>query len=66
MLNWNPQGLSTDRLERVRSKTSGTHLTEREIGTNISHQNKLCLFDDVAVQIKSNRGRPSFQLELFE
>ena len=66
VLNSNPQGLSTDRLERVRSKTSGTHLTEREIGTNIKHQNELCLFHDVAVQVKSNPGRPSFQLELFE
>ena len=76
VLNSNPQGLSTDRLKRVRSKTSGTHLIERESGTKmtktklskswsflINHQNELCLFDDVAVHVKSNpSGRPSFQL----
>ena len=63
MLNSNPQGLSTDRLKRLRSKSPGTHLIERESGTNINHQNELCLFDNVAVQVKSNlSGRPSFQL----
>ena len=38
-------------------------MIERESGTNINHQNELCLLDDVAVQVKSNpSGRPSFQL----